>query len=143
MNAYTHLYLFLHFAEDAADHEIVPVTSLTSYNFSTCVCFRVFLLSFLERCDSNGSKRERRVNRPFVSPWTFEASFVGQTARGSFSLSNSLVFPSNEKTRARGRVGEKRVEGAGDFYLLLNGGLWLFFAGSRPANKRSFASREL
>lgn len=98
-------------AEDATDRETVPDTSLTSYNFLTCVRSRFFSSSPLEsQRDSKGSKRERRVNRPFVSPGTFEASFAGQTARGSvlpFNLSSSPPT----KRRVHGGREEGREEG--------------------------------
>lgn len=66
--------------------------------------------------------------------------FALDKQRAARSPFQSFVFPSNVGTRAgEGRVGARRCRR----FLFAPEGRAGFFAGFRPANKRSFAPREL
>lgn len=84
----------------------------------------------------------RTDNRSFVSPETFDGPLLDKQ-RAARSPFQSFAFPSNVKTRACGGWEGQGQKVQANFYLLPSNGELAFFAGSRIANKRSFAPREL
>lgn len=108
-------------------HKYFQDTSLTSHNFSTC---ETYVLRSLERI------KEKQSFFCLAEDFWGPSLDKQRAARSPFQ---SFVFPSNIETRAGGRVGARRCRR----FLFVPEGRAGFFAGFRPANKRSFAPREL